>query len=168
MQFTGFKQEIQSANTIPVWLKQLEWPEGKWHQQLPQPCKEITQQEYYLLGPCGSEVECESFYEICWLPDSPKIDSGWGWNEPQWSCKIYVYSSYALVLASQYYSGKVYKGRVGQGHAVLRDAYGSHYVRYFKLGCEHKWQAIPEESYMCYHARKCSKCGMRSDIDSSD
>lgn len=169
MKFEGFKSLIMSnPRDFPVWARQLEWPEGRWHQCLPQPCIEISQEESMLLGSLGFEVEQEAYYETCWLPDSPRSKSGW--SEPQWSCNIRVYYSYALVEASQYVSrDSLQKDRqIGKGTYIKRDQYGGYVVRFFKLGCDHTFRDIPEESYMCYHARVCTKCGMRNDIDSSD
>lgn len=145
---------------VPEWALALDWSSGA--QVIPSPYQELTFYEYILLGPCGHESEGLRFYDGLNMP-----------GETQWlgglSCHVQFYHTYGLVMTHIYTSnlGDV-DLELGRGTVVRKDKYGSYVIRYFRIGCDHRWIGVSEESHMCYHVSKCSKCGMKRAIDSSD
>ena len=151
MHYGGLKHCIDSGRLqLPEWVNHLDWTDRN---TLPQPLEEITQQQWMLLGILGHESEGETFYQGLQIPSEQYRPLG------GWSCHIRLYYTYALVDA-HVYSDRSY---IGKGVHI-----NSYTVRFFKRGCVHAWQGVPEESYMCYHVSRCTKCGMKHAVDSSD
>lgn len=149
------------VKVIPRWALQLDWSGGSY--VLPQPFEEITMEKWMLLGICGHESVYESLYEGLHIPGEFEWFGGW-------PCHIHLYGTYGLVDAHMHSYDPIdeRKIRLGKGHRIQRDKYTTYTIRYFRIGCDHKWVDVPAESRMCYHVYVCSKCGMMNAVDSSD
>lgn len=141
---------------LPEWVFDLQWED---RQILPSPFKEITQDEWYLLGICGHESIGETFYGGFNIPNELAWFGGW-------SCHVYLYGTYGLIDAHMH--GHPDDIELGKGHRIRQDKYTTYTVRYFRIGCEHSWQEVIAESRMCYHVYRCIKCNMKRSVDSSD
>lgn len=168
IKFGGLKRFIEEdsekkLSLLPEWTRHLEWPTQN-GQMLPSPYTEITHEEWLLAGLCSEYSPLASFYDGMNIPGEPEWFGGW-------SCYTDIYYEYGLVVAKMNFSrgmpDHVQKPVIGKGITVDRHEWTTFALRFFRIGCQHNWIDIPEESRMCYHVSKCSKCGQRSAIDSS-
>jgi len=145
---------------IPDWALKLDW---KNDQTIPGPYKEISMEEWILAGICGGYSPQQSFYAGLHIPGEFEWFGGW-------ACDIHLYPFYGLVNAHMHSYDPIDESKValGKGHRIRRDEYITYTIRYFKIGCDHKWKEVPEESRMCLHTYICTKCGMKNAVDSSD
>ncbi len=178
MHYGSFRNDLTRPTTnptMPKWTEHLIWPTGSLHQCLPSPIKEITHDDWFNQGICSPYGPNDSYYWSGWLSDSPHSppnDRGYQqWLEPQWSCYVDIYHTHALIIAKQFtqrHQGPFAKEpNPGIGTFIPSSSGSGGYVlRFFRMGCEHHF-IDAGESYMCYHSRICTKCGLRDDIDSS-
>ena len=181
MHYGGMKHIIENPTRgliVPTWATKLEWTEGPLHQQLPRPIIEITHDEWYRQGICSPYGVSDSYYESCWLPDSPHSEpdaQGYQkWLEPQWACYIDIYHTHALVTAKQFswHHDLPNQREPNQGLGIFvpsrnhTNGRAGYTLRFYRMGCDHNFVDAGQSS-MCYHSRICTMCGLRDDIDSS-
>ena len=165
--YHGFKRAIEKSEEndykglyLPEWAKQLVW-QGP--QIMPSPYQEITRDEWLIGTQSGFECLNAVFSEGWNIPTEFKWFGGW-------SVYLYLYYTHGLACLKINYDDNIRVDNrlvLGKGIKVERGKGYGIALRFFRIGCEHKWVGVPEKSYMSYHASRCTICGMEKAVDSS-